>query len=128
VRAAPTNNNIAAMTIESEHEAPAPVSAADTAARPQQDRRRFPRKLLRRSAKVVLPDHGAVRARTIELSRRGSVDGQLAAVTVTARLASCVPAGKDGFRVGFEVTSADPASTNAMEAFMASGESASSVG
>jgi hypothetical protein len=105
----------------------------------QSERRRGPRKLLRRSAKVLPAGRSPLRARTIELSRYGlslyveeplkagvhrvifdvSMAGNLATVNVQARLIYCVLAGRDGFRVGFEVEGADPQSVAAIEAFLA---------
>ncbi|HEU0202822.1 MAG TPA: PilZ domain-containing protein [Burkholderiaceae bacterium] len=123
-------------------EAPAQAAVAPGGVPDEQaERRRSTRKLLRRSAKVVLPGRKVLRARTLELSRDGlsvlieqslrggacevrfdlSAGGKLETVAVQTRVAYCVLAGKDGFRVGFEIVAADATSRAAIDRFLAEG-------
>ncbi|HEU0199441.1 MAG TPA: PilZ domain-containing protein [Burkholderiaceae bacterium] len=123
-------------------EAPAQAAAApDGAPAERTERRRSTRKLLRRSAKVVLPESKVLRARTLELSRDGLsvlveqslrggacevrfdllAGGKLETVAVQTRVAYCVLAGKEGFRVGFEIVDADATSRTAIERFLTEG-------
>jgi len=104
---------------------------------PDQDQRRFPRKLFRHQVSIGLPDGLIIQGYTIDISAQGLsvliprklnvgavcavrfgilIKGQTLRVSGAGRIANCSCAG-EGFRIGLHFKAQDPAVQQALTEF-----------
>lgn len=103
------------------------------------DTRGFPRKILRAPAKLAVPGHPPLRAKTIDISLGGMsvlvpdqfplgqictisfeapVNDDIAHVTATVRVVYSILKGTEGFRTGLQIIQIDPANNKMLAELM----------